>query len=155
MALQNCREPARREIMNSCMIDPLCQASQRVCASTDLQGSKSASINAGIIAHRRSFQLRFGGSSQVAPGPWAAASAAGLRVKVPTVAVSTAHPTVAPKNRPIIGGSTQPECAGLQRVGRTADSKGAAIQHLGLDHGGSDVRPTFESVGGKGMAKAV
>jgi hypothetical protein len=74
---------------------------------------------------------------------------------MPTIAVSLAYRTVAPKNRPIIGGSTQPECAGLQRAGRTADAEGATIQHMGVDRGGSDVRPTFESVGGKGMAEAV
>ena len=56
--------------MNFYMIGPLCQASQTVFASTDLQGSRNASIKAGIIAHLRSFGFRFSGSAQVASRPF-------------------------------------------------------------------------------------
>ena len=58
-------------------------------------------------------------------------------------------------------------CTGLQRVGRTADAEWPTVQHMGVDHGGSDivvaeqfvncanVMATLEQVGGKGMTEAV
>ena len=30
-------------------------------------------------------------------------------------------------------------CSGLQSVGRAADAEWATVQHMGVDHGGSDV----------------
>ena len=55
----------------------------------------------------------------------------------------------------------------LQTVGWAADAEWAAVQHVGVDHGGSDVAvaqqflngadvmPPFQQMGGKGMAQAV
>ena len=55
----------------------------------------------------------------------------------------------------------------LQRVGGAADAVWASIEHVGINHGGSDVvvpeqllnradvMATFEKVGSKGMAEAV
>jgi hypothetical protein len=39
----------------------------------------------------------------------------------------------------IFGGSALTVCAGLLSVGRAADAEWATVQHMGVDHGGSDV----------------
>ena len=58
-------------------------------------------------------------------------------------------------------------CAALQSVGWAADAERAAVEHVGVDHCGSDVAvaeqflnradvmPPFQEMGGTGVAEAV
>ena len=89
--------------MNFYMIGPLCQASQIVFASTDLQGSRNASIKQALLLICDPSSSDLVAPPKLPPGPSVDAYAAGLRVKVPTMVVFSAYPTFAPLNRHIFG----------------------------------------------------